>query len=191
MAVLVVVAAATPASALNWSAGANLGFDVLSPSSKYDAESTTEFSLPSSGATPGLRFGFTGTNPEHEVYVDLGLQYSSTKNTITQRAFTGAANYQYNFKMSGAVSPYVTAGAGFVLVGEKDERDPDFVTDLSASSAVFGGGVGIRHKMGNGHGTLRAEARFDRLTEGTDDIFILIPEANVFGLKLGFDLWDK
>jgi hypothetical protein len=193
VAVLLLASSAVPASALNWSAGANLGIAFDSPTD--DAlESTTTFGWPFSGTMPGLRFGFTGASPTHEFYIDTGLNYSSTKDVTTTRSFIGTGNYQYNFGSSGNLSPYLTAGAGFVMVGFKDETDPDDVLDISANSAIFGGGVGIRHKMGNGHGTMRAEVRYDRTTEGKDEIggveIPIIPETSIITLKFGFDLWD-
>ena len=191
VAVLSLAAWAAPANAINWSVGANLGFDIFSPSSRYGEDNITEFAWPSSGVTPGLRFGFTREKPNHEVFLDTGLKYSSTKNAKTNRAFTATANYQYNFSKGGSAAPYLTAGGGLELVGEKDETDPDNVSDVSAISGVFGGGVGVRHKMGNGHGTLRAEVRFDRLTEGADQDQVIIREANIFSIKFGFDLWGN
>lgn len=193
--VLLLVASAVPASALNWSVGANLGFAMESPASKYDAENTTSFAWPFSGTTPGLRFGFTGASPAHEFYLDTGLQYSSTKDVTTTRSFVGTANYQYNFGSSGNLSPYLTAGAGFVMAGVKiEDPDPDLALDVSANSAVFGGGVGIRHKMGNGNGTMRAEVRFDRTTEGSDTVggfkVPILLESSIITVKVGFDLWD-
>ena len=192
VAVLLLASTAMPAHAMNWSVGANLGLAFDSPTDD-DLESTTTFAWPFSGTMPGLRFGFAGTGP-HEFYLDTGLNYSSTKDVTTVRSFVATANYQYNFGSSGNLSPYLTGGAGFVMTGFKDETDPDDVLDLSANGAVFGAGVGIRHKMGNGNGTMRAEVRFDRVTEGTDEIggveIPLIPETSVFTIKFGFDLWD-
>jgi len=79
----------------------------------------------------------------------------------------------------------VTGGVGLASVGF------DFGSSVSAISAQFGGGLGVRHKMGNEHGVLRGEVRYDRVTEGKDSGTIIIPETGIFGVKLGFDLWDK
>jgi len=187
-ALVLMVVTVVPAQAMNWSLGANLGYSMISPA-YTGAEKTNLFGWPSStnGVTPGLRIGFTGENPQHEFYFDTGLSITSTTG-ISSRDFIATANYQYNFGASGSVAPYLTAGGGLLLTGGKIEA---LDIDYSATSAVLGGGVGIRHKMGNGHGTLRAEARFDRTTEGKDNDELIIPKANVFGLKLGFDLWDK
>jgi hypothetical protein len=201
---VLLVASAVPASAMNWSLGANLGYNMIMPANKDidgdgfdDIESTSQFAWPNSGLVPGLRVGFVGENPTHEFFIDTGLDMQSTKNiegipdleSVRLLSLTG--NYQYNFGASGSLTPYITAGGGLLSFGQKgtDLALADY--DLSAMAAIYGGGVGIRHKMGNGHGTMRAEVRFDRSTEGTDGDTILLSESNVFAVKLGFDLWDK
>lgn len=196
VAVALLVSAAAPASAMNWSLGANLGLSIVSPDSKYDVEDRTIFGWPSApdfafdSPLAGIRVGFTGEQPAHEIYVDSGVSYASVKDAGSQRSVVITANYQYNFG-TGSVAPYLTAGAGFVLGGLKIESsDPTVAVDVSGTGAIFGGGVGLRHKMGNGHGTMRGEVRFDRTTEGKDGDIPVIFESNVFGIKLGFDLWD-
>ncbi len=44
--------------------------------------------------------------------------------------------------------------------------------------------------MGNGHGTMRGEVRYDRISEAEDESIILHPESGQFSIKLGFDIWD-
>lgn len=200
VALLLLASSAVPASAMTWSVGANLGFGMVQPADKYGLDNVTIFGWPSApnnllGVVPlpgaGLRFGFAGSQPTHEFYIDTGLSYASLKDALTQRGVQISGNYQYNFGSGGSMSPYLTAGAGFLMGGIKiEDPDPDLAADVSATSAMFGGGLGIRHKMGNGNGTFRAEVRFDRATEGKDGDVIVIPEGNVFGLKFGFDLWD-
>ena len=198
-ALLLIAASAVPASAVNWSIGANLGANVILPEDtdvdgdgiKDNLQNTTEFAWPHSGLTPGLRVGFTGANPQHEFYFDTGLFMSSTKDGISTSDFSASANYQYNFGSSGSVAPYFTVGAGLLFDRFKNDTPPPPSVELSATSGIFGGGLGIRHKMGNGHGTLRAEVRYDRITEGKDQNIPIIIESNIVGFKLGFDLWDN
>jgi hypothetical protein len=183
---LLLVVTAVPARALNWSLGANLGLSIISPD---NGDNVTMFSWPSGGlltlfTTPGLRVGFTGQNPQHEIYIDTGLSLISS-NGASLNTLQMSGNYQYNFGSSGNLSPYLTAGVGFASYSESDGGS------ISAISPMLGGGLGLRHKMGNGHGTLRAEARLDHLNEGEDSGFVVISAANTFGIKLGFDLWDK
>src|SRR5437870_1042065 len=132
VATLFLVLLAAPAGAMNWSLGANLGFAVLSPTAS-NSKSTTVFAWPNQAPIPGLRVGFTGQNPQHEIFFDTALLLTSQKDIGSTRDFTATANYQYNFGASGSVAPFVTFGGGLVLTGLKDETvNPTF--DISASS---------------------------------------------------------
>jgi outer membrane protein with beta-barrel domain len=173
---MALVLAAAPAHAMNWSLGANLGLAIVMPDIGDDV---TVFGWP---LDPGIRVGFLGDDPRHEFYVDTSLLMLSNGGTFRRTEITG--NYQHNFRGSGSVSPYVTGGMGFVSVGVSNGGD------VGATSVIFGGGVGIRHRMGNRHGVLRGEVRLDHVTQGDDGPVVLIEEANVLGIKLGFDFWD-
>jgi hypothetical protein len=186
--VALLVVSAAPAFAMRWSVGANLGLSVFSPSEDADPGVTT-IAWPGSGMMPGMRVGFAGENPQHEFFIDTALDLTSIEDVVSTRDFIVTGNYQYNFPSQSNLGFYVTGGAGFDLIGAKDES-PGGTAEISATSAIFGGGVGLRHKMGNGHGTMRAEVRYDRISEGEDSGVIVIPEGGAFGVKLGFDLWD-
>lgn len=197
-ALLLMVASAVPARAMNWSIGANLGASIILPEDtdvngdgiKDNLENEVDFAWPQNGLIPGLRVGFAGENPKHEFFFDTGLFLASTKNASFSQ-FSGTANYQYNFGGgTGSVSPYFTAGGGLLVERSKDKTPPPTV-ELSGTAGIFGAGLGIRHKMGNGHGTLRGEVRFDRTTEAKDTGILIFPAANIISFKLGFDLWDK
>jgi hypothetical protein len=177
---LLAAIAVAPASAMNWSIGANLGAQFISPDV---SESITLIGWP----IGGLRVGFTGDNPTHEFYLDTALSMLSQDDaSLNEVLFMG--NYQYNFGSQGSTAPYVTAGVGIAMLSA-DSGSPG--GDVSATSTIFGGGVGLRHKMGNGHGTLRGEVRYDMQGEGEDSSVIVVEEAGIFGIRLGFDLWDK
>jgi hypothetical protein len=188
-AVLWIVVSAVPASAFNWSVGASLGANIVLPKAS-SLPNTVEFAWPFSRSTPGLRVGFVGEKPQHEFYLDTGLFLSTTKNNVTSSLFTGTANYQYNFTNESAVAPYLTAGGGIYVSRYKDKAQVP-VLEENGTSGLFGGGIGVRHKMGNGHGVLRAEVRYDHLTEAKDGNVIVVDQADIVGFKLGFDLWDK
>lgn len=177
---LLAVMAVAPASAMNWSLGANLGARFISPD---EGESATEFAWPQGG----LRVGFAGDNPMHEFYLDTELDmFSQDEFSASNITFMG--NYQYNFGSQGSTAPFLTAGVG-VNMESLDDGTPG--GDASTTQTIFGGGVGLRHKMGNGHGTLRGEVRYDMVGEGKDDDIVLEEKSSVFGIRLGFDLWDK
>lgn len=178
---------ATPAHAMNWSLGANLGLVVIDPT-EDGVDSATMFGWPSQGflnavGAPGLRLGFMGENPQHQFNLETAFWlFSSEGSSISTAQFTG--NYQHNFVGSGAATyPFVTGGAGFTSVNAED------FFGGSAVSPTFGIGVGMQHRLGHGHGTARAEIRIDHVVEGEDGGFPLIPASNNIGLKFGFDLW--
>jgi len=183
LACLSLVVPVASAAAFNWGVGANLGLHVFSPDYP-GAKSITEFGWP----TGGVRFSFTGEKPMHEVYFESALSYWSSDDA-SMHTFTPSLNYQFNFDMKGPAVPYVTAGAGAIMWGEKDNTPG--AESISATSMFYGGGVGIAHHMGNGCGRLRAEIRYDMVTEGKKDDAVLLPKGGDFGFKLGFDLWDK
>jgi len=190
--VLLALIPATPAAALNWAIGADLGFNVFMPSSDYvGAENISSFGWPQGSAVMGvlpgfggLRISFVGEKPTHEVWLGTNLNFVSSEGS-SFHVFDLNANYQYNFPTSGNITPYATAGIGLDMVGASDG------SSISATSTVFGAGVGVAHHMGNGCGRLRAEVRFDGLTEGKDGDSIIIPKGSNLGIRLGFDLWDK
>lgn len=180
---------AREAAAMNWSVGANLGYSTVMPADKYDAENLNYIAWPNSDFSPGMRFGFTGENPAHEVFIDTGLRLFSTGD-LSSRDLILSGNFQYNFGSSGSNHPFVTGGLGVYVSGLKND-DPLIAIDESATSVIYGLGVGMRHKMGHGNGTMRAELRFDRMAEGEDGTSIVIPEATIITFRLGFDLWGK
>ena len=180
-----VVVPVASAAGFNWGLGANLGFNMFSPDSKYSPydKTTTTYGWP----IGGLRLSFAGEKPMHEVYLETSLSYVSVQDGGSDHNFMVSGNYQFNSDMKGPVAPYLTAGVGIDMVGSK----PSTGDGISASSTFYGGGVGIAHHMGNGCGRLRAEVRYDMVTEGKKDADILIPKGGMLGVKLGFDLWDK
>lgn len=185
LAAALLVLAVAPAWALNWSLGSNLGFSSLDM--KNASNNLNVFAWPSNSYlfSPGLRVGFMGDNPMHEFYLNTGM-FLVSQGSSSIHYLQGTVNYQFNMPVQGSTGPYLTGGAGFDLVGSKYSGGSE-----SATSAVFGGGLGVRHKMGNGHGVLRAEVRYDHMVEGKDSGNIIIPETNNLGVVLGFDLWDK
>lgn len=184
--VLVALLAATTAHAGNWGIGANLGFQVFSGP---DVEDYNTIAWPSPHLLPGLRVSFSGQGP-HEFYVDSHLNLASASSS-SSRDFIAQAGYMFVFPSSSNLNTYLTgtAGIGFSGIDISDPVGGDI--NATAAAANFGAGFGVRHTMGNGHGTLRAEVRYDRYTEGESEGFILLDEGDGFSLKLGFDLWDK
>jgi hypothetical protein len=194
---LALLVVATPAAALNWGIGADLGYTLFIPSSDYEGiENFNIIGIPMNSAsgffyevgvptTGGLRLSFAGENPMHEVWLGASLgRFSVEDIAYTTMQFSG--NYQFNFAVQSALKPYLTAGVGMYRLGYSNDEDSE-----SAVSAYFGGGVGAAYAMGSGR--LRGEVRYDVVGEGTigDEDYVVIPKGGALGFKLGFDLWAK
>jgi len=179
---LLLVTAAVPAHALNWSLGANLGLSlVMADDSDNDL---TAFAWPAN-VLPGLRVGFHGDDPRHEFYLDNSYALSDGDGFSTH-SFGLTANYQHNFATRERVGVFLTGGLGLVNQGIEVGA-----VDVSAMAPILGVGVGLRHRMGNGHGILRGELRFDFRDEGDDDGVLVFDDATIVSIKLGFDFWDR
>jgi hypothetical protein len=194
---LLAMVPAAPAAALDWGIGADLGFSIFMPSSDYgDVENISSFGIPFSSfregeltfvpAAGGLRLSFAGENRMHEAWLGVSLNRISEEDvSITVMQLSG--NYQFNFATQGAIQPYLTAGVGLNRASYKGDSDSE-----SGTASYFGGGVGVAHRMGTGR--LRAELRYDALSEGTigdEDDYVVFPKGGAVGFKLGFDLWNK
>ena len=181
------------AAASTWTLGANVGLSILMASE--GGGDLTAFSLPaqngplSGGTLAGLRIGFVAPDERHEFYLDWGLSHiSGGGESLT--GFIGTLNYQRNLGTGrGSTEPYLALGLG--LTYQREHIDNLFFgsESISGTNPVFGGGIGVQHRVGNGHGALRGEIRYDRLVEGSGDLGLA--SANAVSFKLGFDLWMK
>ena len=173
---------ASQAHASMFSLGADMALSIHHPEF---GDNTTIFGLP--GATelfqPGFRFGIQPGAGTHELYLDTGL-LSLSGGGDSFRALVASANYQYNFSHAARTRPYLTAGFGLL----NQHVSSSFGGSASATSGIGGGGVGIRQWLAGDQGSLRFEARYDRIGRSKHDE---IGKAGVFSLKVGFDLWVK
>lgn len=169
---------AVPASATNVGLGANLAFEIAQPNVD-GAENVSAFGWP----IGGLRLGFAGEKRTHEVYLLSQLSFMSQAGE-SYSTYGLTANYQYNFASEG-VRPFVTFGGGFQGI-----NDTVGVGSVNPVAVLFGGGVGLSHKMGE-QGRLRAEIRFEKNNEGKSKDVVQIVEATHFIFRVGFDLWAR
>lgn len=178
----VVAMTAADARAARWSLGANYGFAVHNPD---EGRNSTAFDWPGSafGFQPGMRLGVTGGGRFSEGYLDLGMFFLDEADG-SRRDLQASLNYQRNLSPQSTTSLYFTAGGGIVHRG-----DDSGAASVSATSGIFGGGIGVRNEISNGFGSLRVEARVDRVLEGSDRDAVVIEPAVVYALKVGFDLW--
>ena len=174
---LVLLALSLPASAAHaatFTAGTNFGFMVQ----HSEGSSSFDVAIPSGNVLfgeiePGLRLGIIGSNGGEEGFLNTGFTLLSGSGE-TFYALVNTLNYQHNFS-PGGVSPYVTAGLGFVTIGD---------TGNNETNLIVGGALGVRTKVADGHGAFRSELRIDHLNESDAR-----RSFDSVGLQLGFDLW--
>lgn len=184
LSVMLLALSANGADAARCSLGANLGVTFFS----FD-ESESNYllvGLPSQGfltilPPPGFRLGIAPQESPVEFFLDMGF-LSADLDGASFTAFQLGGNVQYNFS-NAPTHPYVTVGAGMSRVGSEDF----LFSNEHAVAPTFGAGLGLRHRLSHGFGTLRAEIRYDRLVEDADGIFF--SDGNSIALKLGFDVW--
>lgn len=162
------------------SLGTNLGLTIHHQS----GEPTTVVESPSSAANlqPGLRIGVSMRDPHTEFYLNTGFSYLSHYGS-SNSAIEVTGNFQSNFSPEARTTPYLTAGAGFLNMGSSEGPSGS----VNATSMVLGGGFGISRRVAERYGRLRMEVRYDLATKASP----FIGKANMFGLRLGFDLWMK
>jgi len=170
---LALAAPAAPAAAQSVLVGSSMGFSLYSPSNS--SRSLKVIGLPgnSAGLQPGLRLGVT-TPGGPEVYLDAGL-VSESYGGETQSSLVTSMNLLYSFDVHPVVQPYVTAGAGLIHVSDGYQ---------GSTSALLGGGLGVREKVSQGHAAFRQEVRLDYITQSDD-----IRKGTLFGVRVGFDFW--
>jgi hypothetical protein len=123
--------------------------------------------------TPGLRFGFTGGTGHHEGYLDTAVAFYPR---FDEHSVLLTGNYQYNF--DGKANTFFITGGGGPLFHKYNR--------YSATAFIFGGGVGLRQRVADGHGTIREEIRFDFIPGSSS-----FPQTFMLGFKFGFDLWFR
>jgi hypothetical protein len=169
--VLAVMLAPPALAASHASLGVNLGVVSLST----EDESSTLVSIPSDvllGIQPGLRIGLPGENRLDDFYFDTGFVVVSSSSL-----WMLTVNYQRNFTRA-ATAPYLTVGGGFRT----------YSTDNGGGNtgALFGGGLGVIHRLAESRGDLRLELRLDALNDSE-----LSSTLKSFGVKAGFDVWVR
>lgn len=129
--------------------------------------------------SPTLRFGtFLDEKRQQELFGDLSLVGASASGT-TLMNLQAMLSYQYA-SSQGATSPFVNVGAGFTSLG---------VDSYSQAASVLGLGIGVRHRLANGHGGIRAELRGERQFGLQRGYYSSLGETTTFGARFGFDLY--
>jgi hypothetical protein len=172
--VVCALALASSSRAETWSIGPSIGVEVMGSG----GFAVAVFGMPAGPdvfaptVTPGLRIGATTESGHHQGFLDTSVQLvAGTGGTYYRSAAT--LNYLYAFR-SGS-SPYVTFGAGLSNFG---------FDGAGESFTLYGLGLGVRSRLGHGHGALRVELRYDhgQAQQYRGDAL------HTIGLRIGFDL---
>ncbi len=171
--------------------GASFGYSHLSypdtPGSKNDV-----FGFPGAQewGQPGLRVGYHAAGGQFDVNADVGLAHVSRGGSLGADETTVEAMPQIQGNAGGwaGYTPFVNAGVGVL----HETVLTAYGTSLTATRAVFGGGLGVRTAVSDGHGFVRIELRLDHVPErvvglGPADIYTF-QATDLFSVKLGFDL---
>ena len=137
---------------------------------------------------PGIRVGYRAPGGGWDLNADVGLVHESSTIGITETRVELLPQFQANLRRGGGVSPFVNVGVGI----EHFRVDDLFAGSVAATRPVFGGGIGVRKPVSDGHGLVRVELRYDRLPKRVKvlDPFTTITflATNMLSVKLGFDL---
>src|SRR5262249_40226781 len=142
---------ATAAQAVTWQIGPSVGVDVF-----RQHESTVGVvaaplgaDVLTGGLRPGIRVGAWDAGMRHEFFLDTSALLLSGNDVLWTTSNT--LNYAYGFDPGGGF--YVTGGGGLAV----------FSSSVSETETVkiYGVGLGARHRLKHGHGSVRFEARLD------------------------------
>ena len=174
----IVLLAARPAASVSLGVGSHLGFGYLW-SNHTDTGTTSILAWPANaiGYQPGLRLAIGDARHARELFVDSGLLLIDEAGS-TVSMLPVLAGYQHTVWAAHRNAPFADIGIGFYREGGSLR---------SATSTSFGAGLGLRHVVGERHGDVRIEARYDRLLGATK---LGRPLLNTFGVRIGFDLWS-
>lgn len=178
--VVVIGALLAPANApaSSWSIGSHLGLSAIH-SSVEGAGTSTVLAWPATALTyqPGIRIAFGDSTHRRDLLVDSGLFFIDEAGS-SYRVFLASFGYQRCLGSQGPTTPFANVAIGLFHEGGAGQ---------ASIAGSLGVGVGVRRTVGAGHGALRAEGRFDWLMRDTTTGR---PALKMYGIRLGFDLWE-
>lgn len=171
----VLVLAATPARA-QFFVGPNLEWSHWSYPAPNRDFSGDVVSIGGESLNPSLRLGFLIPGGALMPFADVGIQ-SEQLGLLKYTNLIAEVTLAHVFLRERAASPYVGISSGYHYLNGFERR----------TRTVIGGAIGVRHRVAAGHGSIRAEFRFDHFVKKETGSLIL-PE-NTIGLRVGCDLF--
>lgn len=189
-AIVVASLAAGRAARADVALGASFGYTHLSypdtPGFKNDVlgiPSTEEW------GQPGFRVGYLAPSRRWDLNADVGLVHVGHSGPgADETTVELLPQIQANLPRGGGFSPFINGGVGVL----HEAALTAYGSSVSATRAVFGGGIGVRTPVSDGHGFLRVELRYDHLpkqvTELSPSDSFTFPATDMISIKFGFDL---
>jgi hypothetical protein len=187
---LALLFSAAAGNAITLGVGVNAGYGTLRTGDNNDR--TNSLGVPASNPVSGIRVSAATSDRRFELFSDLGLGINTLDQKheykVTTGDFVAKASFQYNILPARVLSPYVFGGGGWDFtwsrtqgLGTDYDGNPALYTYREdANSAIVGGGAGLARGLADGHGRVRFDLRYDRLTKF---------HLNLFSAKVGLDLW--
>jgi hypothetical protein len=153
--------------------GSSVGVEFFSYDRSRGMVNETVLGTSNSGSfMPGLSVGLMSSDTGLGAVLDFG--YVGRTQSVDSRVGGGMISIQYDTAVHNSTGIFMNAGMGVYC-------------QSSSTRPVLGGGFGVRHAVCDGHGRLRAEARFDRLFKDPQ-VYNDFLKARVVALRFGFDL---
>lgn len=139
---------------------------------------------------PGLRVAYLSPDGRWNLLADFGLVsvHRSGSTGTDEETIEALPQFQVSAPAWQGFSPFVNAGVGVVREAVLTAYGDGF----STTRPVFGGGLGVRRAVSEGHGFIREEFHYEQLparTIGPSKSYeFTFPATNLYSLKLGFDL---
>ncbi len=182
-------ALAAPVHAAEWSLGATGGFNYYATSEggRQSFGTGLPFAGPSLEFQPALRLEARGRRSRHAFAVDFGLGFQGLEATFATRSAVAVGSLLHAFGEGRGVAAFASleGGVGYFSYEDLTRIGPGRV---SGASALYGGGLGLFHRMKNGHGRVRFELRYLRVGGATDHGLVIVPRGHSAGALAGFDL---
>ena len=134
---------------------------------------------------PGIRVGYLAPGGRWDLNTDVGIAHRSGTFGPDETRVELFPQVQANVRGPGGFNPFVNGGVGIV-------HETFTASSITATRPVFGGGIGVRKSVSDGHGLVRVELRYDHLPEYVKELnpfeTNIFPSTDLFSVKLGFDL---
>ncbi len=183
------ILSAAPLHAAEWSIGASGGLNhfVASEGGLQTFGTGFPYSGPSLEFQPAFRIERRGEGSRNGIALDLGFGFRGHEDTFTTHSIVVLAHLTHALGEGKPLAAFASLGGGVGYFSYEDLSRAGSGRQ-SGTGAIYGGGAGVFHRLGNGHGRIRLEIRYQRVEGATDDGLVVTPKGHSTSAQLGFDL---